>query len=153
MTRRPPASVWIAVTALCVVTAFQIVLALVFARPGQIGWGMYAFAGLLWALLVSGLLRGSRLAWLWGRYLGLVLGGVLTGALLFAAFRRELGVAVASAALLGMAAPLFVTVLALGRRSAYAFFDLVCPVCAARTGLAADMMFRRARCRSCQNVW
>jgi len=49
--------------------------------------------------------------------------------------------------------PLFVAGIALGRPTAYAFFDLVCPVCAARTGLGADFLFRQARCRKCENVW
>jgi hypothetical protein len=128
-------------------------LAVRFARSGEVGWGMYAFAGMLWTLLVGGLARGTRLAWLWGRYLPLVLGVVMTAAVVAAAVRQELTLHTIAAALAGIALPLFVTGLALGRPSAYAFFDLVCPDCSTRTGLGADLLFRQARCRRCDRVW
>lgn len=151
--RRPPASVWIAVVALFVVIGFQGALAALFTRSGQVGWGMYAFAAVLWAVLLGGLLRGSRLAWQWTRYLGAVLGAVMTGAMILAALRHELSAGVVVAGLLGVALPLFAAALALSRPSAYAFFALVCPECGARTGLGADILFRQARCRSCHHEW
>lgn len=114
---------------------------------------MYAFAGLLWALLVGGLARGARLAWLWGRYLPLVLGVLMTAAIVAGAARHELGSSTAAWSMAGIALPLFVAGLALGRPSAFAWFDLVCPACSRRTGLGADFLFRQARCRKCDNVW
>ncbi len=153
MARPRPPSIWIALLALVVVVAFQAALAVFVARSGQVGWAMYAFAGVLWLLVVAGVLRGSRLAWLWARYLTLALGALVTGVVIASAVRRELRALDIALALLGLALPLFVTGIALSRRSAYAYFDLVCPTCAARTGLGADLLFRHARCRSCQNVW
>ncbi len=151
--RRRPASVWIAIAALSVVLAVQVTLAVRFARSGELGWGMYAFAGLLWALLIGGIARGTRLAWLWGRYLPLVLGVVMLAAIVAGAVRHELTWETIAWSVGGIALPLFVAGLALGRPSAFAFFDLVCPDCSARTGLGADLLFRQARCRRCDHVW
>ncbi len=152
--RRPlPPAVWIAVAALAVVVVLQVALALLFARSGQVGWGMYAFAALLWALLVGGLYRGARLAWLWARYMALILGGVVTAAVVLGFLRHEVAPTVLALSLLGLSLPLFAAGLALGRASAYAFFDLVCRTCGARTGLGADFLFRQARCRKCKAVW
>jgi hypothetical protein len=114
---------------------------------------MYAFAASLWALLLAGLLRRARLAWLWGRYISIVLGAVVTGAVLIGFFRHEVTPMVLALSLLGLSLPLFTAGAALGRPSAYAFFDLVCPTCGARTGLGADFLFRQARCRVCHTVW
>lgn len=151
--RRRPAAVWVAIVALSIVVAVQVALALRFARSGEVGWGMYAFAGFLWAVLVGGLARGARLAWLWGRYLPLTLGLVMTAAIVAGAVRGELAPLTIVSAVAGIALPLFVAGLALGRPSAYAFFDLVCPECSTPTGIGTDLLFRQARCRKCDNLW
>ncbi len=153
MRHRRPASVWVALVALSIVVVTQVALAARFARSGEVGWGMYAFAGLLWAVLVGGLARGARLAWLWGRHLALMLGIVVAVTIVLAAARHELRAGVLAVLAGGLMAPLFAAAIALGRRSAFAFFDLVCPACQARTGLGADFLFHRARCRRCEHVW
>jgi hypothetical protein len=152
--RRPiPLAVWIAVAGLAAVIVLQVILALVFARAGQVGWAMYVFAALLWALLLAGLCRGSRLAWLWGRYIALILGGVVSVGVILGFLRHEVTPVVLALSLIGLALPLFTAGIALGRPSAYAFYDLVCPTCGARTGLGADFLFRQARCRICKTAW
>lgn len=135
------------------VTVLQVVLALLFVRGGQVGWAMYAFAALLFALLLGGLVRGSRLAWMWGRYITIILGVVVSASVISGYLGGQAGLLVLALSLLGIAAPLFVAGVALGRPSAYAFYDLVCPTCGARTGLGADFLFRQARCRTCKTVW
>ena len=153
MRRSRPFSVWVALAALSIVIVAQAALALHFARSGEVGWGMYAFAGLLWVLLLAGLARGARLAWLWGRYLAVILGIVMAATVALAAVRHELRTYVVALGLVGLALPLFTAGIALGRPSAYAYFDLICPECAERTGLGADFLFHQARCRRCDHVW
>lgn len=153
MRRRVPLAVWTASAALAVVIAVQAALALLFVRGGQVGWGMYAFAALFFASLVTGIARGSRLAWLWGRYISIVLGAVVTASVVAGFVRGQAGSLVLALSLAGIAAPLFAAGVALSRPSAYAFYDLVCPSCGARTALGADLLFREARCRRCQAVW
>ena len=149
--RAIPPAVWVAFGGLCVVTV-QAALSLVLGRPGRLGWAMWAFAGWVWALLAMGLLRGSRLAWLWGRYLTLVLAASLVARVVVGLARREFEFGVLAVSLT-LAVPLIVTGFALGRPSAYAYYGLVCPACGSRTGLGADFLFQKARCRRCRNVW
>src|SRR5512138_1479337 len=153
MAKRIPASVWLAASALGVVVALQTALALSFARRGQLGWGQFGFAALVAVLLLAGLLRGSRLAWLWGRWLALFLAVVVAARSAVALVRGEAPGWLAALVLGGIALPLAVAAVALGRRSAMAFYDLECPACRARSGTGADLLFRHARCRACGNVW
>ena len=153
MRRRPPTPVWIAVAALGVVIALQAVVALYFARVGSLGWWRFGFAIVLFGVLLAGLLRGVRLAWLWGRYLALVLGVVMVASLAAGLSRHELRWEVAALAFAGVAAPLFAVSIALGRPTAFAFFDLVCPNCGHPSSFGADFLFRKARCRRCRNTW
>jgi hypothetical protein len=153
MRRRRPPSVWVAICALGTVVAVQAYLAFRFGRTADVGAVTYAFAALLWVLLLAGLLRGARLAWLWGRYLTLLLAVVMASALAVAAVRGEAKPLVVGLAFAGLVLPLAAASVALGRRSAYAYFDLVCPACAARSGFGADFLFRQARCRKCDTVW
>src|SRR6266545_8381203 len=102
--RRPiPFPVWIAVAGLAAVIVLQASLALLFARAGQVGWAMYAFAAVLWSLLLTGLYRGSRLAWLWGRYITIILGAVVSATVVLGFLRHEVGPTVLALSLLGIA--------------------------------------------------
>src|SRR5512133_1115879 len=122
MPRPRPPSVWVAIAALCAVIVVQIALALAFARSGEVGWGMYAFAGLLWVLLLSGIVRGARLAWLWGRYLTVSLGVVMAATVVLAIAGHVLQPSVVALGIGGLALPLFVVGIALSRPAAYAYF-------------------------------
>jgi hypothetical protein len=153
MERRIPGSVWLATAALGVVGAVQAALALLLARGGQIGWGHFLFAGALAVLLLTGLLRGSRLAWMWGRHLALFLAVLVSARAAVAIVRRESEAWTTAAVVLGLALPLFAAAWALLRPSAFAFFRLVCPLCETQTRTFADLLFRSARCRNCGNVW
>jgi hypothetical protein len=152
MTRRP-VPVFVAIAALAVLIGLQLYLAISFARAREVGWAMYVAAGLLWSLLVLGLWRGSRLAWLWGRHLTLVLGVAVAARLSLGVVRHELEAPVLVVASLALCLPLFTAGIALGRRSVQDAFSLVCPACGTPTSLGADFLFRKARCRKCDHVW
>jgi hypothetical protein len=153
MPPRPPTAVWIAVAALGVVIALQAALAWFYARGGNVGWWRFAFAIALFAALIAGLLRGLRLAWLWGRFLTLVLGVVMVASVTAGFARHELPALVAAVALGGVAIPLFAASFALGRPSSHSYFGLVCPACGQHSSFGADFLFRRARCRRCHTEW
>jgi hypothetical protein len=153
MRRRRPPSVWVAICALAVVVAVQAWLAVRFGRAAEVGLLTYAFAVILWTLLLVGLFRRARLAWLWGRWLTLLLAVVMASALAVAAVRGEARPVVVGLAFAGLVLPLVAASVALGRPSAYEWFELVCPSCAARSGSGADLLFRQARCRKCDAVW
>jgi len=153
MRPRPPAAIWIAVAALGIVIALQAALAWFYARGGNLGWWRFAFAIALFAALIAGLVRGLRLAWLWGRFLTLVLGVVMVASVATGVARHEMPVVVAVLAVAGVALPLFVASLALGRPSSHAFFGLICPACGQQSSFGADFLFRKARCRRCHTEW
>jgi hypothetical protein len=142
-----PWSVRVAIASLAVFIAVQTTIALPVVRAGQLGWAQSLLPAVLLLLLLGGLLRGSRLAWLWGRYLGFVLAAFVV-VIVIATWRGTPAVAKAIL-LVGLALPVAGMSVALGRPSAFGWFRLVCPECGARTSRGADFLFRQARCRSC----
>jgi ribosomal protein L40E len=149
---RMPASVMVAMAGIGVVAAAQVVL-LVKVERASAGWAAYASAALVAALLLVGLARRSRLAWLWAGWLSLALAAAVAARLGLGLHHGELGGRAFAVAISAFVLPLLATALALRRASAYAFYDLVCPECGTRTGLGADLLFRRARCRRCGHEW
>ncbi len=169
MSPPPPWSVRAAVAAVAIAAAAVAagVLAVARARPlaaPALVLGLL-LAGL--ALLAVGLARRVRAAWLWGRYLGFFLGGVLVlgtflelrhlaraagGLRALAAARPDL-LAQLAIPLAALALPLLVASLALGRASALRWFRLVCPSCGHATTLGTDLRFREARCTECGEVY
>ncbi len=152
MARRMPPSVIVALVAIGAVVAIQIVLAVRLGRA-SVGWASYASSGLIAAMLLYGLTRRSRLAWLWGRWLSLMLAAAVAARFGLALFHREITPSAFAFAAVVLVAPLLAAGLALQRPSAYRYFDLVCPVCGTRTGMGADLLFRKARCRACGHDW
>ncbi|MBI5070920.1 MAG: hypothetical protein HZB56_22080 [Deltaproteobacteria bacterium] len=146
-----PASIWVAGAALFLaIAALTLLTAGATRRPA---WGQLAFAGLLAVLIVGGVLGKRRLAWLWGHYLSLFL-AIIQAATLGLAWWR--GAAVpwqVALTLSGVSAAFLVAFLALGRRSALGWFDLLCPACGTPSRMGADFLFRQARCRKCGEVW
>jgi hypothetical protein len=148
-----PASVRVATLALVLVLVVEAALALLYARRGQAGWAMYAAFLLLFLLLLGGLVRRSRLAWLWARYLSILLGLVVAASLASAIAVHSITLPALAAGVLGLVLPLVAAGVALGRPGAYPFYDLVCPACGTRTSLGEDLLFRRALCRKCHTAW
>lgn len=166
-TSRPlPWSVRVASAALLFAILALAVFAFAFARQAEVPWLQTGVAIAVFILILAGFVRGRRVAWQWGRSVGFVLSALLFAAAIVAAWRvlprqvlAEDGLAAAIEAagfflpllvpLLGLAAPLLVVAIALGRPSAYAWFDLVCPHCGARAPRAMDLRFHEARCRAC----
>ena len=153
MEKRIPGSVWLAASALGVVIAVQAALVLLLVRGGQVGPGHFAFAAVTAIALLAGLLRGARLAWLWGRYLALFLAALVLARAAVAVVHREADAWLTAAVVAGVALPLVVAALALLRPSAFSFFGLVCPACGKQTRRPADLLFRHAQCGSCGNLW
>lgn len=150
--RRIPPSVWLATLALAAASG-GIAWLTAEAGEGRPAWGQIAFAALLGALILGGLLARRRLAWLWGRSLALLL-AVVQAVALGGALLQGGPAAPATLALLGgVAAALLGAFVALGRRSALAWFGLVCPACLTPSRTPADFLFHQARCRKCGNVW
>src|SRR5574342_298957 len=151
---RIPPSVHVAILSLLLVVSVQAGLALLLAGASRVGFFQYLFAAGVALLLVWGILRGARLAWMWGRALGFFLALVPLAAIGFVLWRGPpMRWWEGALLVLGLSAPLLATSIALGRPSALAFFDLVCPGCGAVARRGQDFLFRRARCARCSHVW
>ncbi len=147
----PPASIWIAGAALFLAIAATTVLTSGAGR--RPAWGQLAFAGMLALLVLGGILGRRRLAWLWGHYLSLFLGVIQAGALGLAWWQGRQVSGLVAGLLLGISAAFLAAFFALGRRSALAWFDLLCPACGTPSRMGADFLFRQARCRQCGEEW
>jgi len=150
--KRIPPSIWVAAAGLLLAIA-GVGWLTVGAGDGRPAWGQTAFAALLGALLLGGILSGRRLAWLWAHSLSPLLAllqAATLGMALVQGVPLPLGVKLLLAAVVVALSLVFV---ALGRRSARAWFGLVCPACLTPSRTAADLLFRQARCRRCGNVW
>lgn len=151
MKKGVPVSIWVAGAAL-----FLAIGALTFLTAGadrRPAWGQLAFAGLLGVLILGGILGKRRLAWLWGHYLSLFLAIIQAATLGFAWWRGAPVPWQVAVTLGGVSAAFLVAFLALGRRSALAWFALLCPACGTPSRMGADFLFREARCRKCGEVW
>lgn len=106
-------------------------------------------------LILVGIAMGARLAWQWGRLLGLLGGTLLTVAavqvLMQAGGRPYVLVAGILLGLQGL--PLFPMFFALGTREARAHFRLICPKCGQSKPKGGNFLFTRAVCKKCQTAW
>ena len=136
---------------------------MVFAR---LFMGVLAFAGgaslvavllpiAVAVLILVGIAKGQRLAWQWGRLLGLVGAIVLTLAALGTLQRagERPGYLVAGILLMLQGVPLFPMFFALGTRGAREYFRLICPQCGSHGAKAGNFLFTRAICRHCAASW
>ncbi len=151
--RKTPRSVHLASLALLLAASVQAGFALVVSATSQVGFAQWIFAAVVMGVLVWGIARGYRLAWLWGRYLSLFLSAMVLVSVGFGAWKREIPWTWAAVLLGGLVLPLVVTSVALGRATALAWFDLVCPRCRTASSRGNDFLFRTARCRNCGEVW
>jgi predicted Zn finger-like uncharacterized protein len=163
--RGMPGSVMLAIAALGLMLALELgttLLVLVAGNlpPAQLGrlLGQAAVRVILSALVLWGLIAGHRLAWQWGRVLGLLgaLLMLLVGIVSFAGGPVQGGMLaklVMSGAALFISACLFTIVFSLGTQSAKKYFRLRCPECGRYTSSAADFFFNEAKCKNCGEIW
>lgn len=163
--RSMPGSVIAAVSALCVMVGMELLLSLVVLVVGNlpperlvqvfVRMGISVVVG---GLILWGLVVGHRLAWQWGRVLG-VIGAVLM--LLVGVVSLAAGAApgnpvarfIIAGVSLFVSGCLFTIFFSLGSRSAKAYFALRCPECRAFTSAAADFLFNKAKCKKCGEIW
>ncbi|HEU4385020.1 MAG TPA: hypothetical protein VFR85_16170 [Anaeromyxobacteraceae bacterium] len=152
--RRIPPSIHVALLSLLLVVSVQTGLAFLLAGASRVGFFQYLFAAAVALLLVWGIVRGARLAWMWGRPLGFFLALVPLAAIGLGLWKglamRWWEVAIVA---LGLSAPLLASSIALGRPAALEFFDLVCPRCGTVAKRGKDFLFRQALCGKCGHVW
>ena len=106
-------------------------------------------------LILFGIIVGHRLAWQWGRLLGL-LGGIILSLAAFGAFSRaaeQPGFLVVGVLLAMQGLPLFPMFFALGTQEARKHFRLICPQCGNAKPKAANFLFTKTIGRNCDTSW
>ncbi len=151
--RRPPPSIHAASLSLLLAISVMAGAAYLVAGQSRVSVIQYVVLAGLFGLLLVGIVRAYRLAWMWGRYLTFVLALLVLVVVGGGALKGTAGWGYVAMLILGLSAPLFVVSFALGRRSALTWFDLVCPECGTAAARGKDFLFRKARCGKCRHVW
>jgi hypothetical protein len=106
-------------------------------------------------LILWGIVTGHRLAWQWGRLLGLV-GGTLLTLMAIGVFSKaggRPGLLIVGTLLALQGVPLFPMFFALGTPEARQHFRLVCPQCGSSKPKGGNFLFTKATCKKCKTVW
>jgi hypothetical protein len=120
-----------------------------------------ALISLLGLFTLWGILVGHRLAWQWGRLLGLfaaviytlVIGLSLTGSIIVERGIPDSSRYLVYVILIATTLCLYVIYFAMGTTSAREYFRLRCPQCTQFTSTSADFFFNKAKCNGCKTVW
>ena len=126
------------------------------APPGAVGSLVrLVVQSVIGLLVLQGMSLQHRLAWQWGRVLGLF--GAVVGTVLaiftFAAISGGYLPMWVGLLQIVQVSLLYVIFFSLGQRSARIYFRLKCPQCGNLTNKAADFFFSKAKCRACEHVW
>jgi hypothetical protein len=152
-----PTSVIIAIAAVSIVFLERVILGLVAVAAGTASLLVVLLSGGLSAIILIGIIKGHRLAWQWGRILGLI-GAILLTIITVATLggsiaEKRAGMAFAAVILGSQAILLFVLFFMLGTTDSKKHFQLVCPACNLVTTKAANFFFTKAKCKACNNEW
>jgi hypothetical protein len=106
-------------------------------------------------LILIGIIKGQRLAWQWGRLLGLI-GAVLLTLMAIGAVIRipEQPAMLIVAVLIGLqGVALFPMFFALGTTGAKEHFRVICPACGKSKVKGGNFLFTKVICRECNQEW
>jgi len=147
----------VAITALSVMFVLRTGMSIIALIAGTASPMLLVLTTVLSALILIGMCKGHRLAWQWGRILGL-LGAILLLMITLTALAsmgiRTIGEFVVVTMAVGVpAAALFTMFFSIGTHSARRYFGLVCPSCGSMKCKAADFFFTKARCATCGSEW
>jgi len=125
-----------------------------------LGTGGASIPGVLLPIVVAvlifwGIVAGHRLAWQWGRLLGLV-GGILLTFAAVGVFSRadgQAGPLIVGTLVALQGIPLFPLFFALGTPQARQYFRLVCPQCGSSKPQGGNFLFSKAICKKCKTTW
>jgi hypothetical protein len=148
-------SIIVAVVSVSIMVVARIIMGLLALSSGEVSPIRIIIPIALAVLILVGIIKGHRLAWQWGRMLGLLGGIILTlaavGVFANAAEHPELILFGGLLALQGV--PLFPMFFALGSDGAKEHFRVICPNCGKSKVKSGDFLFTKAVCRECNTAW
>jgi hypothetical protein len=106
-------------------------------------------------VVLVGIVAGYRLAWQWGRLLGLVGGIVLTLAAIrvFSQAGGWAGPLIVATLIALQGVPLLPMFFAFGTRQARQHLRLICPQCGCRKSKGGNFLSTKAICKECRATW
>ena len=106
-------------------------------------------------LILIGIIKGQRLAWQWGRLLGLLGAITLTLAAIgmFMQVSEEPALIIVAILIALQGIPLFPMFFALGTAGAKQHFRVICPDCGKSKVKGSNFFFTKVICRNCNTEW
>lgn len=151
-----PVSILVAATAVGIMVFARLFMGVLILLAG--GWasiGNVVVPIAVALLILYGIIAGQRLAWQWGRLLGLLGGILLTVAAVGVLSKSTEGprYLIVGMLLLLQGVVLFPMFFALGTQGARTHFRLTCPQCGHAKPKGGDFLFTKAICRKCNASW
>jgi hypothetical protein len=143
-----PPEVKIATTIVSIFIGAQVVGQLINPDPSVMFFGGAGVGG----LIIAGFVTGHRLAWQWGRLIGLVLGSAWLVISVVLAIQGEQELLPVMLMIL-FSASIFLMGVLLGLPRSRAFFRLICPACGSKEVKATDFFYNNAKCEKCECRW
>jgi hypothetical protein len=149
------ASILVAVISVAIMVLARLVMGGLAFLSGRVPIASITIPIGLGILILVGIILGQRLAWQWGRLLGLF-GGIVLSLAAFGALARAgeaPGLVIVGVLLLMQGVPLFPMFFALGTQGARRHFRLICPQCGSSKPRGGNFLFTKAICRDCGTSW
>jgi hypothetical protein len=146
-------SVIVAIIAVAIIFLERVVLGVMAVAAGTSSVLNLVLTGGISGLILVGVIKGHKLAWQWGRILGMV-GAVILSFIAIMLITHSNPQNVAAVVIIGsQAILLYILFFTLGTAGARKYFHLICPVCGSTKAKAADFLFAKAKCKDCDNQW
>jgi len=148
-------SITVAVASVNIMVASRIIMGIPTLLSGQVSWIRVLFPIVVAILILVGIVRGQRLAWQWGRMLGLAGAIILTitAVTAFAASAKQPGMIIVAFLIALQGIPLFPMFFALGTEGARGHFRVICPACGNRNVKGTNFLFTKVLCKNCGTTW
>jgi len=148
-------SITVAIISVNIMVASRIIMGILILLSGEVSLIRILFPIAIAILILVGIARGQRLAWQWGRMLGLAGAIILTIAAVaaFAASAEQPGMIIIAVLIALQGLPLFPMFFALGTEGAKAHFRVICPACGNRRVKGTDFFFTKVLCKKCGTTW
>lgn len=145
----------IAVVSVGIMVTARIIMGGLALLSGQVSLPGISFPVLFAVLILVGIIKRQRLAWQWGRMLGLLGAVTLTFAAVsaFVNYAEQPGVLIFAILLALQGIPLFPMFFALGTRQAKEHFRIICPECGNSKVIGGNFFYTKVICRKCKASW
>ena len=148
-------SIIVAIVSVSIMVAARIIMGGLALLSGEVSILRILFPVLVAVLILVGIIKRQRLAWQWGRLLGLVGAIILTFAAVgaFINYADQPGILIFAILIALQGIPLFPMFFALGTQQAKEYFHIICPECGNTKVRGGNFFYTKVICRKCNASW